>query len=68
MNMNRTCTFVRMLFGLLICAFLLLSQFIVQLLLVPQGTLFGQIMFLASFTVSWGYNVYRIQEPERDAG
>ncbi|KAF8131483.1 hypothetical protein EV363DRAFT_1583761 [Boletus edulis] len=37
---------------------LLLVQFLLQLLLVPQGTLFGQIMFLVSLGVSWGYNSY----------
>jgi len=37
---------------------LLVVQFIVQLLLVPQGTLFGQVMFLTTFGVSWIYNCY----------
>ena len=41
-----------------ICAFLLIVQFVAQLLLIPQGTLFGQIMFLASLGVSWAYNSY----------
>ncbi|KAF9479703.1 hypothetical protein BDN70DRAFT_878452 [Pholiota conissans] len=40
------------------CSFLLTAQFIVQLFLVPQGMLFGQIMFLATFVVSWGFNAY----------
>ena len=33
-------------------------QFIVQLLVVPQGTIFGQIMFLSSLGVSWLYNSF----------
>ncbi|KAF8203199.1 hypothetical protein BJ912DRAFT_346658 [Pholiota molesta] len=40
------------------CSFLLTAQFIVQLFLVPQGVLFGQIMFLCSFVVSWAFNAY----------
>ncbi|KAG1806452.1 uncharacterized protein HD556DRAFT_1321853 [Suillus plorans] len=41
-----------------ICSLLLLSQFLIQLLLVPQATLFGQIMFLSSLAVSWAYNSF----------
>ncbi|KAG2155146.1 uncharacterized protein EDB93DRAFT_1320031 [Suillus bovinus] len=41
-----------------ICSLLLLSQFLTQLLLVPQATLFGQIMFLSSLAVSWAYNSF----------
>ncbi|KAG9053271.1 hypothetical protein FS842_008407, partial [Serendipita sp. 407] len=37
---------------------LLVVQFLLQLLLIPQGTLFGQIMFLATFVCSWVYNCY----------
>ncbi|KAF8203198.1 hypothetical protein BJ912DRAFT_943150 [Pholiota molesta] len=40
------------------CSFLLTAQFIVQLFLVPQGVLFGQIMFLSTFVVSWSFNAY----------
>ncbi|KAI6157323.1 hypothetical protein BKA82DRAFT_785909 [Pisolithus tinctorius] len=40
------------------CAILLVFQLIVQILLIPQGTLFGQIMFIGSLTVSWGYNLW----------
>jgi hypothetical protein len=40
------------------CSLLLVLQFLAQLLLIPQGTLFGQIMFLASLAVSWAYNSY----------
>ena len=40
------------------CASLLIIQFVAQLLLIPQGSLFGQIMFLASLAVSWAYNSY----------
>ncbi|KAG0698696.1 hypothetical protein DFH29DRAFT_940293 [Suillus ampliporus] len=39
-----------------ICSLLLTTQFIAQLLLIPQGALFGQIMFLTSLAVSWAYN------------
>ncbi|RDX41405.1 hypothetical protein OH76DRAFT_1467218 [Lentinus brumalis] len=39
------------------CAVLLTVQFIIQLLLIPQGQLFGQIMFVASLAVSWVYNL-----------
>jgi hypothetical protein len=35
-----------------------LSQFLVQLLIIPQATLFGQIMFMSSLAVSWAYNSF----------
>ncbi|RPD72416.1 hypothetical protein L226DRAFT_537218 [Lentinus tigrinus ALCF2SS1-7] len=38
------------------CSVLLTLQFLVQLLLIPQGQLFGQIMFVTSLAVSWIYN------------
>jgi hypothetical protein len=41
-----------------LCSLLLVLQFVTQLLLVPQGTLFGQIMFLGSFAASWMYNLF----------
>ncbi|KAG2069291.1 hypothetical protein BDR04DRAFT_1232300 [Suillus decipiens] len=41
-----------------LCSLLLVIQLLAQLLLIPQGTLFGQIMFLSSFAASWGYNLY----------
>ncbi|KAF8547139.1 hypothetical protein OG21DRAFT_960110 [Imleria badia] len=41
-----------------VCLFLFTTQFILQLLLVPQGTLFGQIMFIISLSASWTYNYY----------
>ena len=41
-----------------VCLFLFTSQFILQLLLIPQGTLFGQIMFVISVSASWMYNYY----------
>ncbi|KAL4076417.1 hypothetical protein V8B97DRAFT_1921941 [Scleroderma yunnanense] len=40
------------------CSVLLMIQFIAQLLLIPQGTLFGQIMFVISLSVSWAYNLW----------
>ncbi|THV08330.1 hypothetical protein K435DRAFT_740364 [Dendrothele bispora CBS 962.96] len=39
-----------------ICCILLAVQFLAQILFVPQATLFGQIMFLSSFAMSWCYN------------
>ena len=41
-----------------LAATLLLAQFLLQLLLIPQGTLYGQIWFLGTSTVSWMYNCY----------
>ncbi|KAI9462699.1 hypothetical protein HD554DRAFT_2206510 [Boletus coccyginus] len=38
------------------CSILLTIQFIAQLFIIPQGTLFGQIMFISSLGVSWVYN------------
>jgi hypothetical protein len=37
---------------------ILTIQFLLQLFLVPQGQLIGQIMFLATFVFSWGFNAY----------
>ena len=41
-----------------LCSMLLTVQFLAQLIIVPQGEIFGQIMFLASLAVSWVYNSY----------
>ncbi|KAF9226882.1 hypothetical protein BS17DRAFT_806895 [Gyrodon lividus] len=41
-----------------ICSLLLIIQFLLQLLLIPQGSLFGQLMFVASLGASWIYNSY----------
>lgn len=41
-----------------LCSLLLLAQFMLQLLLIPQATLFGQVMFLSSLAVSWAYNSF----------
>lgn len=41
-----------------LCSLLLLAQFLLQLLLIPQATLFGQMMFLASCAASWVYNSF----------
>ncbi|KAF8555925.1 hypothetical protein OG21DRAFT_1438018 [Imleria badia] len=38
------------------CSILLTIQFIAQLFLIPQASLFGQVMFIASLAVSWVYN------------
>ncbi|OBZ75301.1 hypothetical protein A0H81_04687 [Grifola frondosa] len=40
------------------CSVLLTLQFLAQLLLIPQSTLFGQLMFVVSLAVSWAYNSY----------
>ena len=45
-------------FGIGLCSVLLTAQFLVQLLLIPQGVLFGQVMFVSTLAVSWGYNTY----------
>jgi len=41
-----------------LAAMLLEVQFLVQLLLIPQATLFGQILFISSLAVSWMYTSY----------
>jgi hypothetical protein len=41
-----------------ISSMLLTTQFLLQLLLIPQGTLFGQILFLSTLAISWLYNCY----------
>ena len=41
-----------------VCSLLLTLQFLLQLLLIPQGSLFGQIMFVVSLGASWAYNSY----------
>ncbi|KAG1735407.1 hypothetical protein EDB19DRAFT_1101631 [Suillus lakei] len=41
-----------------LCSLLLLAQFMLQLLLIPQATLFGQVMFLSSLAASWIYNSF----------
>ncbi|KAI9000651.1 hypothetical protein BD414DRAFT_472331 [Trametes punicea] len=40
------------------CSVLLTLQFLLQLLFIPQGKLFGQILFVASLAISWLYNAY----------
>ncbi|KAI0822583.1 hypothetical protein BC628DRAFT_671493 [Trametes gibbosa] len=40
------------------CSLLLRIQSIAQVLLVPQGTFFGQLMFVASLGVTWCFNAY----------
>lgn len=41
-----------------LCSLLLVAQFMLQLLLIPQATVFGQVMFLSSLAVSWIYNSF----------
>ena len=42
-----------------ICSMLLFLQSIAQFILIPQGSLLGQIMFSGSIIISWGYNLWR---------
>ncbi|KAG2053351.1 hypothetical protein BDR06DRAFT_997161 [Suillus hirtellus] len=41
-----------------LCSLLLEVQFLLQLLLIPQGSLIGQTMFLTSIIASWAYNSF----------
>ncbi|KAM5539264.1 hypothetical protein V8D89_007137 [Ganoderma adspersum] len=41
-----------------IASLLLTTQFLAQLLLIPQATLFGQLMFVCTLAVSGGYNAF----------
>ncbi|KAG6330949.1 hypothetical protein ID866_8142 [Astraeus odoratus] len=40
------------------CSAVLMTQAIAQLILIPQGSFFGQLMFLVSLVVSWTYNLW----------
>ena len=39
------------------CSILLTIQFIAQLFLIPQASLFGQVLFISSLVASWVYNL-----------
>ncbi|KAI0653361.1 hypothetical protein C8Q70DRAFT_1036230 [Cubamyces menziesii] len=39
-----------------VCMAILVAQCLIQLLLIPQGTLYGQCAFVASLALSWLYN------------
>ncbi|KAH9487250.1 hypothetical protein JR316_0001320 [Psilocybe cubensis] len=41
-----------------LCSLSLLAQFLLQLFLIPQGTLTGQVFFIASLAMSWMCNSY----------
>lgn len=41
-----------------ISSLLLILEFLAQLFLIPQGTLFGQLMFVISLCVSWVHNFF----------
>lgn len=41
-----------------LCSVLMIGHLLAQVILIPQGTLFGQIMFLTSFIASGVYNSY----------
>ncbi|KIJ69759.1 hypothetical protein HYDPIDRAFT_104381 [Hydnomerulius pinastri MD-312] len=49
-----------------LCSMLLVIQFLLQLLLIPQGSLFGQVMFITSLAVSWLYCYYLSTIPQED--
>ncbi|KAI6097542.1 hypothetical protein F5141DRAFT_464277 [Pisolithus sp. B1] len=49
---RRSVRFIRM------CSVILVIQAVAQLILVPQSTLFGQLMFVVSVAVSWLYNLW----------
>jgi hypothetical protein len=44
----------------------LTTQFLLQLFIIPQGQLFGQIMFLSSLGVSWIFNAYLASVDRQD--
>ncbi|KAG2069284.1 hypothetical protein BDR04DRAFT_1101788 [Suillus decipiens] len=49
-----------------LCSLLLLAQFLLQLLFIPQASTFGQIMFMSSVAASWTYNSFLSSlEPEK---
>ncbi|KAL1938915.1 hypothetical protein VTO73DRAFT_11068 [Trametes versicolor] len=52
--------------GIGVCSVLLSLQPFAQLLVVPQGTFYGQLLFLATLAVSWAYN-YRLASLDVDA-
>ncbi|OJT13499.1 hypothetical protein TRAPUB_9964 [Trametes pubescens] len=41
-----------------VCSILLSLKLLAQLLVVPQGNLYGQLLFLGSLAVSWAHNSY----------
>ena len=45
--------------GIRLCAVFYLAECVAQVVLIPQGTLFGQIMFIVSLCVSWTHS-YRL--------
>ena len=47
-------------------AVLLMAQPLIQLFLIPLGTLFGQLMFIVSIIASWAYNLYLSYYVDRD--
>ena len=48
------------------CSILLGVQFLLQLLFVPQGTRFGQIMFVGSLSASWLYHQHVLANSKAD--
>ncbi|KAI0710419.1 hypothetical protein C8T65DRAFT_648307 [Cerioporus squamosus] len=49
-----------------LCSILLGVQFLLQLLFVPQGTRFGQIMFICSLFISWLYHQHILAHSKAD--
>jgi len=47
------------------CSIFLVLQLIVQLLFIPQGSAFGQIMFISSLATSWIYNLWLSSSREK---
>ena len=45
-------------FGMGFFSILLTARVLVQLLLIPNGVLFEQVMSVSTLAVSWGYNTY----------
>ncbi|KAF8549356.1 hypothetical protein OG21DRAFT_1606481 [Imleria badia] len=45
-------------YAIVVSALLLILETLAQLFLIPQGILFGQLMFVISLCVSWVYNFY----------
>ncbi|PIL32577.1 hypothetical protein GSI_05280 [Ganoderma sinense ZZ0214-1] len=48
------------------CSFLLLGQFVTQLLIIPLGTPPGQVLYIFSLAASWLYNAYLASHNRED--
>ena len=45
-------------FKIRLCSVMLVVQAIAQLIVIPQSSLFGQLMFVTSLAASWAYNLW----------